>query len=145
TGIICLPTSDAGRARQRPAEPRRRTAQHRAGPLARRLQPPGHHANRRGGSPMKSSTWILAGLTLAGGTALALQETGTQQQHDPESSVVTEEEQQDRTDSYGSSTATQESDPYSTQTEDDAPSGDPEMGTLPEGETNAYGAETGEQ
>ena len=94
---------------------------------------------------MKSSTWILAGLTLAGGTALALQETGTQEQYDPESSVVTEEEQQDRTDSYGSSTATQESDPYSTQTEDDAPSGDPEMGTLPEGETNAYGAETGEQ
>lgn len=66
---------------------------------------------------MKRSAVILAGLAFAAGMAFASQETGTQS-----------------------------TDPYdTTQTEDDKPTGDPEMGTLPEGETDAYGTETGEQ
>jgi sporulation protein YlmC with PRC-barrel domain len=73
---------------------------------------------------MRRTVLIAAGLTLAGGTALALQEP-TQDEYDTQS-----------TDPYESGT---------TGTEDDAPSGDPEMGTLPEGEQDAYGTETGEQ
>ncbi|HEX7062152.1 MAG TPA: PRC-barrel domain-containing protein [Woeseiaceae bacterium] len=64
---------------------------------------------------MKKTAAILAGIMLASGTTwAALQES-----------------------------ATQSTDPHSS-TQSDEPTGDPEMGTLPEGE-NAYGEEVGEQ
>ncbi len=64
---------------------------------------------------MKNTAAILAGIMLAGGSAwAALQETPAQ-----------------TTEPHGS-------------TQSDEPTGDPEMGTLPEGE-NAYGEEVGEE
>jgi len=64
---------------------------------------------------MNTTAAFLAGLALAWATAAAAQQTDPQYE------------------------------PETVQTQDDQPTGDPEMGTLPEGEQDAYGTETGER